>query len=251
MGASSSALTYGIDRATFRRLAPEHFSDGLFDELAEATVSFRGEGGDSAAGHKDFISKQSMMSFAHAVTDIFFSYDVSTPAAASAPSSDASRVLRLSSALTETGFMTKFPRTEDTKEDLAGYINMAAVVIIFVTADYCKDVEDETSRGNFEFSHMAHSKLPCHIIPVVLEPAYRSYDALPDVMKPYLDASMLVDCSAEDRVSVACADLVGKLHRALPVTAAEKIKALFQLWEPKSDGAISRCETLSNQGTLS
>jgi hypothetical protein len=192
MGAAASVnsipVSEGVDKHTFKGLAPE-FSESLFRQLK---------------GRDDRISVPDLQTFANSVTDVFLTHDWGTDELGRSNHDRVKVIHRLLQAL---GLRTWFDEEAmhgNVKEQMQRGIDYSSCIVVFITDRYISKVAGKGDHGEldncrFEFNHIANTKIPSRIIPVVMEPRCRNQASIFGIMEASTCLSQLyIDFCSDD-----------------------------------------------------
>eukprot|EP01031_Cornospumella_fuschlensis_P025379 gene25379-30646_t len=198
-------LVVGIDRDTFQRMAPDHYTLSLFNPIKDQS---------------EVISPVRLLLFASAAKDCFLTHDWGKDQLGR---DNHARVGKLNGLLKERGFRTWFDEEMmrgDIQQQMADGIDHAACVIVFITERYMNKVAGKGEKGEldnclFEFSHLATSKAKSKIFPVVMEPRCRDTASWFGKVKFVLGSQLYTDYSTDDNVEEVADDLASKMRQVL------------------------------------
>jgi hypothetical protein len=222
MGAGASVGVVppqGVDRDGFKQLAPDHFSDALFNEL-------RGKDGR--------ISASQLQSFANQATDVFLTHDWGVDELGR---NNHERVKVMNRHLKAAGLRTWFDEEAmhgNIREQMQKGIDYASCVVVFITERYIDKVGGKGDSGEmdncrFEFNHIAGSKPPSRIITVVMEPRCRNQKEWYGMIKSTLHSQLYIDWTSDDegRAESAAAEVMKMFRLQVPLAVSERMAALL------------------------
>eukprot|EP01031_Cornospumella_fuschlensis_P024391 gene24391-29487_t len=216
MGASASVTPLvGMDRDTFQRTAPDHYTLSLFNSIKDQS---------------GMISPTRLLKFASDAKDCFLTHDWGKDQLGR---DNHARVGKLNGLLKERGFRTWFDEEMmhgDIQQQMADGIDHAACVIVFVTERYMDKVAGKGERGEldnclFEFSHLSTSKAKSRIFPVVMEPRCRDTASWFGKVKFVLGNQLYTDYSNDDNIEEVVDDLANKMRQVFTdgLTVSERL----------------------------
>jgi hypothetical protein len=225
MGATVSSE--GVDKETFRLLAPEHYSEELFDELK---------------GSDERISHINLMLLTERATDVFLAHDLGMDELGR---SNHERVRLIDQLLKASGLRTWFDEDAlkaNAREQIHRGVLCSSCIVVFITERYLTKVSGEgvnDERGSFclKFDFIARVKGRSRIIPVVMEPSCLNIDAWFGLMGEMVGESPYINFSSDEpgRAEEVVQEIVKMVRREVSITVNERIASIKSISQNGQD----------------
>jgi hypothetical protein len=211
-------------------LAPEIFSDPLFNELS---------------GGNEHIPLQKLQVFAQSATDVFLTHDWGTE---DDGYRNHGRVKKINDLLQAAGLRTWFDEEAmhgNVREQMQRGIDYSTCIVVFITKRYIKKVAGQGDKGEldncrFEFNYIANTKAPSRIIPVVMERECLNQDSWFGIIKATLHGQLHVSFTSDARAEAVAAEIVKMVRRQIPCTVAERLSSLSESSQGTEQSAPAR-----------